>query len=304
MELYATTGHSGEVVTAGTTPVLEIRLRNTTAREIRAGITLDPGGGHAPLLRETVLVPEKTATVAVPCEFAREPGYYPVRITVRDDRGRQLARQHAPFAVVPPVEPGKKDGLFGIAINYVPQDAMRRAGSTWARGNSASWLSAEPRRGELAASDNRSRSRLNQLFTITDMVRLPGWVEKKNGLAADPESARAFARWTAEHYGRAPALSSCRTTGPDHAEALRRQPRGSAANLAALYRVFHPEIARTGKPLLLNVSGEGIGFAREVFRLAADSIDGLASHPYTFPRYLGRRRLLLRPRRRQGARPA
>ena len=288
VELYATTGHSGEVVTAGTTPVLEIRLRNTTAREIRAGITLDPGGGHAPLLRETVLVPEKTATVAVPCEFAREPGYYPVRITVRDDRGRQLARQHAPFAVVPPVEPGKTDGLFGIAINYVPQDAMRRAGSTWARGNSASWLSAEPRRGELAASDNRSRSRLNQLFTITDMVRLPGWVEKKNGLAADPESARAFARWTAEHYGpragafelqNEPDLTMLKPSGVSRGEA--------AANLAALYRVFHPEIARTGKPLLLNVSGEGIGFAREVFRLAADSIDGLASHPYTFPRYLG-----------------
>lgn len=203
------------------------------------------------------------------------------------------------------VEPGKKDGLFGIAINYVPQDAMRRAGSTWARGNSASWLSAEPRRGELAASDNRSRSRLNQLFTITDMVRLPGWVEKKNGLAADPESARAFARWTAEHYGPRAGAFELRTTGPDMLKPSGVSRGEAAANLAALYRVFHPEIARTGKPLLLNVSGEGIGFAPRSVppRRRLDRRAGFPPlHVSALPRPAGR--LLLRPRRRQGARPA
>lgn len=290
VELYATTGASGEIVTAGETPVLEIRMRNTTGRAIHAGLSVELNRAKVSLQRKLDLAPDKTELWRIPCEFARECGYYPIRITLRDERGELLARQYAPFVVVPPVDPEHTDGLFGISINYVPQDAMRRLGSTWTRGNSTSWQTAEPRRGELIAGGSRRRSPLNQLFTITDMIRTPGWVEKKNGLVADPESVRAFARWTAGNIG--PYAGAFELQNEPDLTMLKPAGVGremAAANLASLYKVFHSEIAATGKPLLLNISGEGIEFAREMFRLAAESIDGLASHPYTFPRYIGPR---------------
>jgi len=251
-----------------------------------AGITVALPG-RAPLLREAELPPGKLIRLVIPCEFAGEIGYYPLTVSIRDARGGLLARQDAPFVVAPRFPAGKSDDFFGISTNHVTPEARLRVGSVWTRGNAPAWASSEPAPGKFGPGRALAKPVEKQLYTIIDMTRPPRWVKTRNGLPADPESARRFARRTAETVGPVAGAFELQNE-PDLTLTRGGATREDAAlRLAELFRVFHPEIAKTGKPLLLNVSGEGFAFAREVFRYAADSIDGLALHPYTFPRYIG-----------------
>jgi len=278
----ASTGQPGEMVRLGEDFEYQLKIYNAALPEGK--LLLRARLGDQTLYEEPLaLLPGDSAGVSIPVKFARQCGYYPVAFDLLGD-GKVIKSEIFPFAVVPAVT--ANDPFFGISANYVPHQAVERAGAAWTRGNCPAWQPSAPAADQVNLK-KPAPGRLKQLYTITDLTRPPAWVKKDGLLPADANDLRPYLAALAREYGEAAGAFELQNE-PDLTMVRDGVTLEAAAKfLAGALQITQNELKTTGKPLALNISGVGKPFAEAVFAQAPGSFDVLAVHPYTYPRYLG-----------------
>ncbi len=278
----ASTGQPGEVVRLG--EPLQYQLDVFNAALPVGNLVLQARLGDQKIYEQPLqLPPTNSDGIAMPVDFAQNCGYYPVRFTLLAD-GNVVKEEIFPFAVVPVVT--VNDPFFGVSANYVPHQAVERAGAAWTRGNSPAWQAAAVAMDQVNLK-KPTQGRLKQLYTITDLTQPPAWVKKDGLLPADANDLQPYLAVLAREYGESAGAFELQNE-PDLTMVRDGVTLAAAAKfLAGALQITQSELKTTGKPLALNISGVGKPFAEAVFAQNPGSFDVLAVHPYTYPRYLG-----------------
>ncbi|MFA5204880.1 MAG: sugar-binding protein [Lentisphaeria bacterium] len=229
-------------------------------------------------------------TVATQLELLprMRPGYYVAKLVLRDRAGALLKSMDYPIAVVrePAAVPVDRSffGLHIDGVDAVGAGALHAIGVKWLRHGGALWDATEPERGKFSMPGVQivKKDGFGALVTM-QTVPPPAWALGKDGFPAAPELITGYIDRVLATYGREIQYYDFQNepdlTLPKTATA--------AASFAALLKTAHSRFRGTGDKLVFDISGDGLGLAAEVMKLAPGACDVFAPHPYSNPRYLG-----------------
>jgi len=290
----ASTGEPGEVVLNDRIPTLTVAVCNAAIPAERLPLSLSLGIAALPgpeilRLNETLpLAPGQRWEKKLPLPQAAPPGYYPVKLAVRDRQGKIVKECETPFVVTTPAKQGPiKDGYFGIHPHWINLQALQRIGVNWVRLSTPGWDYLEPEPGKFTpfTPEDYHQYGMGRLTWI-GLAGVPGWAKGPNGLPAKAESVVPLLKHVMPDFN---PVSDCYEFYNEPEMTLVGGPHNvtfqeAADFFAAQLKAAHPVIKASGNRLLVNMHGP---FAEIVFSKAADSFDVYGPHTYTYPRYLG-----------------
>ena len=229
------------------------------------------------------LLPGKTASLSFELPETANPGYYPAVIQIRDRQGKTIKRTDAPFVVTMSFPPPSRNGFFGMQDSPLPRTFLRRIGTSHIRTMNFGWKQFEPEPGMYRPQTITApvgfcwQPYLNSDFTPG---QIPAWGLKPGSNLADPAKTIPYLEYVFRSLqGKAEHLDFINE--PDLL--LRNVPK-NAEYYAELLNTAAPIARKYGIKLMVDVSGVNSDFFERVLRLAHDSIDICAPHPYCSPR--------------------
>lgn len=293
LSLFSTIGHPGEIGTEGKAISLTVSVRNNSIPKNLLPLTLQaelPGKWREN--RTLHLQPDQLRRLTIPIPSAKETGYYPVKLTVRDKNGTVFKQQTSPFVIAPPFPPVQKDiGFFGIQDSPVPKEALPKIGVSRLRSGGPRWLESEPSPGSfrnMEEARTKDFHGLNVQYSLEDITRVPEWAKQSGSNMAKPSAIRPFAEAFIRNR---PAVVRCCDFQNEPDLTLLRMKQMTTEKAVQYYtdllKEIHPVMKQYGTKLMINCSGNGAEFAANVFAKAADFFDIYAPHPYTYPRSIG-----------------
>ncbi len=283
--LYPSMNGAGEIVHLPTTPRMTIQAYNAALPVDRQPFTIQLSipGKNIEHEQNFNLLPGKTASLSFELPETAVPGYYPAVIQIFDRQSKTVKRTEAPFVVTMPFPPPSRDGFFGMQDSPLPRNFLLRIGTSHIRTNDFGWKRFEPTQGNYIPRPPSPpagffwQPTLNSDFTPG---QIPAWALKPGSNLADPAKTIPYLEYVFRSLrGKAEHLDFINE--PDLL--LRNVPK-NAEYYAELLNTTAPIAHKYGIKLMVDVSGVNSDFFERVLRLAHDSIDICAPHPYCSPR--------------------
>ncbi|MBN8215103.1 MAG: hypothetical protein J0L75_00580 [Spirochaetes bacterium] len=240
----------------------------------------------------------RSENVAVPMLESRVNGYFLCSLEVTDPAGKSVLKKEIPAVVVPPpLHPGEDpDSFFGVQGGGVAPEALARLGAKWYR-SFRGWRWLEPKQGKLTLAPVQWLPWRTNGFSLMETLQvtlMPDWAKAPDGKVKDPAEVNAFALSMLERLG-----SNARyweiENEPDlvFPSSAKLSTEAGAAYYAQIVRETSRAIRAASPQAKIMASGvsggdfDGWAFSREAFRLAPNSFDIWAFHPYAPTRNLG-----------------
>lgn len=285
LSVYPVMNGAGEVIHLPNTPKVKIQIYNAAieAEQQPFSLQLSIPGTDIEHRQNFNLLPGKTMSLDIELPKTAVSGYYPAQLQVCTRQGKIVKRTEAPFVVTMPFPPPSRDGFFGMQDSPLPRNFLLRIGTSHIRTNDFGWKRFEPTQGNYIPRPPSPpagffwQPTLNSDFTPG---QIPAWALKPGSNLADPAKTIPYLEYVFRSLrGKAEHLDFINE--PDLS--LRNVPK-NAEYYAELLNTAAPIAHKYGIKLMVDVSGVNSDFFERVLRLAHDSIDICAPHPYCSPR--------------------
>ena len=285
LSVYPVMNGAGEVIHLPNTPKVKIQIYNAAIEAEQQPFSLQLGipGTDIEHRQNFNLLPGKTMSLDIELPKTAVSGYYPAQLQVCTRQGKIVKRTEAPFVVTMPFPPPSRDGFFGMQDSPLPRNFLLRIGTSHIRTNDFGWKRFEPTQGNYIPRPPSPpagffwQPTLNSDFTPG---QIPAWALKPGSNLADPAKTIPYLEYVFRSLrGKAEHLDFINE--PDLL--LRNVPK-NAEYYAELLNTAAPIARKYGIKLMVDVSGVNSDFFERVLRLAHDSIDICAPHPYCSPR--------------------
>lgn len=285
LSVYPVMNGAGEVIHLPNTPKVKIQIYNAAIEAEQQPFSLQLGipGTDIEHRQNFNLLPGKTMSLDIELPKTAVSGYYPAQLQVCTRQGKIVKRTEAPFVVTMPFPPPSRDGFFGMQDSPLPRNFLLRIGTSHIRTNDFGWKRFEPTQGNYIPRPPSPpagffwQPTLNSDFTPG---QIPAWALKPGSNLADPAKTIPYLEYVFRSLrGKAEHLDFINE--PDLS--LRNVPK-NAEYYAELLNTAAPIAHKYGIKLMVDVSGVNSDFFERVLRLAHDSIDICAPHPYCSPR--------------------
>ncbi len=285
LSVYPVMNGAGEVIHLPNTPKVKIQIYNAAieAEQQPFSLQLSIPGTDIEHRQNFNLLPGKTMSLDIELPKTAVSGYYPAQLQVCTRQGKIVKRTEAPFVVTMPFPPPSRDGFFGMQDSPLPRNFLLRIGTSHIRTNDFGWKRFEPTQGNYIPRPPSPpagffwQPTLNSDFTPG---QIPAWALKPGSNLADPAKTIPYLEYVFRSLrGKAEHLDFINE--PDLL--LRNVPK-NAEYYAELLNTAAPIARKYGIKLMVDVSGVNSDFFERVLRLAHDSIDICAPHPYCSPR--------------------
>lgn len=285
LSVYPVMNGAGEVIHLPNTPKVKIQIYNAAieAEQQPFSLQLSIPGTDIEHRQNFNLLPGKTMSLDIELPKTAVSGYYPAQLQVCTRQGKIVKRTEAPFVVTMPFPPPSRDGFFGMQDSPLPRNFLLRIGTSHIRTNDFGWKRFEPTQGNYIPRPPSPpagffwQPTLNSDFTPG---QIPAWGLKPGSNLADPAKTIPYLEYVFRSLqGKAEHLDFINE--PDLL--LRNVPK-NAEYYAELLNTAAPIARKYGIKLMVDVSGVNSDFFERVLRLAHDSIDICAPHPYCSPR--------------------
>ncbi len=285
LSVYPVMNGAGEVIHLPNTPKVKIQIYNAAIEAEQQPFSLQLGipGTDIEHRQNFNLLPGKTMSLDIELPKTAVSGYYPAQLQVCTRQGKIVKQTDAPFVVTAPFPPPSRDGFFGMQDGLLPRSFLLRIGTSHIRSNDFGWQRFEPTQGNYIPRPPSPpagffwQPTLNSDFTPG---QIPTWGLKPGSNQADPAKTIPYLEYVFRSLqGKAEHLDFINE--PDLL--LRNVPK-NAEYYAELLNTAAPIARKYGIKLMVDVSGVNSDFFERVLRLAHDSIDICAPHPYCSPR--------------------
>lgn len=283
--LFPSVNGAGEVVHTPAIPKMTIHAFNSDIsaeyQPFMLRFTIPGTGIH----REQTFRLKQGETVFLTCELpeASLPGYYPAELRVCDRQGKIIKHTAAPFVVTEPFGPPSRDGFFGMQDTPLPRSFLHRIGTSHIRSNDFGWKRFEPAKGKYRDIPPSPPAGFFWQPTINKDFcpgHIPAWGLKPGSRLADPQKAIPYLEYVFRNLqGKAEYLDFI-----NEPDLMLRDIPGNAEYYVELLNTAAPIAHKYGIKLMIDTSGVKSAFFTKVMRLAHQSVDICAPHPYCSPR--------------------
>jgi hypothetical protein len=306
------TGEPGNIYTCGKLNTVKINLYNGTVRNslLTLSYNIADYNGKS-VLKGTKQVDMKgnasfTLPISLPATF--DKGFYTISASITND-GKVIYEDKTFFCVVPPVSPTRKTQGFMGTSDYMGQaseeqmESLAKIGSRWLNlPLRRTWKSIEPEKGKFnwQGMDRDVEFAKKYGFNIVGYIYsgedagIPAWAAM-DSRRIRPRNMEDFSDYVYNMVSRykdsikvwdvlsEPDLGVKYTWGTDSASAY-------AQFLKAGYdgaKRADPNCIFAGCSVTSNDAGTGYLFAKAVLKDIGPNLDGIAPHPYMYPRTFG-----------------
>ena len=285
LSVYPVMNGAGEVIHLPNTPKVKIQIYNAAIEAEQQPFSLQLGipGTDIEHRQNFNLLPGKTMSLDIELPKTAVSGYYPAQLQVCTRQGKIVKQTDAPFVVTDPFPPPSRDGFFGMQDGLLPRSFLLRIGTSHIRSNDFGWKRFEPTQGNYIPRPPSPptgffwQPTLNSDFTPG---QIPAWGLKPGSNLADPAKTIPYL----EYVFRSLQRKTEHLDFINEPDLLLRNVPKNAEYYAELLNTAAPIAHKYGIKLMVDVSGVNSDFFERVLRLAHDSIDICAPHPYCSPR--------------------